>query len=205
MSEAVIILGETSWTRMSEGIEKVKARLRRATTLLEAAGLPYAVIGGNAVAAWVSRVDDSVVRNTRDVDLLVRRSDMEAIVIAMAGGGFIHRSVSILGGKGRIEMFLDGPGAKARDGVHLIFSGEKVNPESPEPSPDVADIDPSHGDFRLIDLDALVTMKLTSYRRKDQVHLLDMMEIGMLDENWLTRVPFTLRDRLQALLDDPGG
>ena len=205
MSEAVIILGETSWTRMSEGIEKVKARLRRATTLLEAAGLPYAVIGGNAVAAWVSRVDDSVVRNTRDVDLLVRRSDMEAIVIAMAGGGFIHRSVSILGGKGRIEMFLDGPGAKARDGVHLIFSGEKVNPESPEPSPDVADIDPSHGDFRLIDLDALVTMKLTSYRRKDQVHLLDMMEIGMLDENWLTRVPCSLRDRLQALLDDPGG
>ena len=205
MSEAVIILGETSWTRMSEGIEKVKARLRRATTLLEAAGLPYAVIGGNAVAAWVSRVDDSVVRNTRDVDLLVRRSDMEAIVIAMAGGGFIHRSVSILGGKGRIEMFLDGPGAKARDGVHLIFSGEKVNPESPEPSPDVADIDPSHGDFRLIDLSALVTMKLTSYRDKDRVHLRDMMEIGMLDENWLTRVPFTLRDRLQALLDDPGG
>lgn len=205
MSDTVAILGETSWTRMSEGIEKVKARLRRATALLEAAGLPYAVIGGNAVAAWVSRVDDSVVRNTRDVDLLVRRSDMDAIVTAMASGGFIHRSVSILGGKGRIEMFLDGPGAKARDGVHLIFSGEKVNPESPEPSPDVADIDNTHADFRLIDLDALITMKLTSYRRKDQVHLLDMVEIGMLDESWLPRVPISLRDRLQALLDDPDG
>ena len=190
---------------MSEGIEKVKVRLRRATALLEAAQLPYAVIGGNAVAAWVSRVDDSVVRNTRDVDLLVRRSDMEAIVTAMAGGGFIHRSVSILGGKGHIEMFLDGPGAKARDGVHLIFSGEKVNSESLEPSPDVADIDATHGDFHLIDLDALVTMKLTSYRRKDQVHLLDMVEIGMLDESWLPRVPISLRDRLQALLDDPDG
>lgn len=205
MSETVAILGETSWTRMSEGIEKVKARLRRATALLEAAGLPYAVIGGNAVAAWVSRVDDSVVRNTRDVDLLVRRSDMEAIVTAMAAGGFIHRSASILGGKGRIEMFLDGPGAKARDGVHLIFSGEKVNPESPEPSPDVADIDDTHSDFRLIDLDALITMKLTSYRDKDRVHLRDMMEIGMLDESWLPRVPISLRDRLQALLDDPDG
>jgi hypothetical protein len=205
MSEAAVILGETSWTRMSEGIEKVKARLRRATALLEAAGLPYAVIGGNAVAAWVSRVDDSVVRNTRDVDLLVRRSDMDSIVAAMAGGGFIHRSASILGGKGRIEMFLDGPGAKARDGVHLIFSGEKVNPESLEPSPDVTDIDASHGDFHLIDLEALITMKLTSYRRKDQVHLLDMVEIGMLDESWLSRVPTSLRDRLQALLDDPEG
>jgi hypothetical protein len=205
MVSPAIITGETSWTRMSEGIEKVKARLRRATALLEAAGLPYAVIGGNAVAAWVSRVDDSVVRNTRDVDLLVRRSDMDAIVTAMAKGGFIHRSVSILGGKGRIEMFLDGPGAKARDGVHLIFSGEKVNPESLEPSPDVEEIDVSHSDFRLVDLNALVTMKLTSNRRKDQVHLLDMMEIGMLDESWLERVPVSLRDRLQALLDDPEG
>jgi hypothetical protein len=205
MISPAMITGETSWTRMSEGIEKVKDRLRRATALLEAAGIPYAVIGGNAVAAWVSRVDDSVVRNTRDVDLLVRREDMDAIVTAMAKGGFIHRSVSILGGKGRIEMFLDGPGAKARDGVHLIFSGEKVNPESLEPSPDVAEIDASHSDFRLLDLDALVTMKLTSNRRKDQVHLLDMMEIGMLDESWLERVPVSLRDRLQALLDDPEG
>lgn len=190
---------------MSEGVEKVRARLRRATALLEAAELPYAVIGGNAVAAWVSRVDESVVRNTRDVDLLVRRSDMGAITKVMSEGGFIHRSVSILGGRGRIEMFLDGPGAKARDGVHLIFSGEKVNPESLEPSPDVDDYDASHSDFRLVDLLALVTMKLTSNRRKDQVHLLDMMEIGMLDESWLERVPASLRDRLQALLDDPEG
>ena len=190
---------------MSEGIEKVKARLRRVTALLDSAGLPYAVMGGNAVAAWVSRVDDSVVRNTRNVDLLVRRSDMEAIVTVMAGGGFIHRSVSILGGKSRIEMFLDGPGAKARDGVHLIFSGEKVNPESLEPSPDVEEIDVTHSDFRLVDLDALITMKLTSHRDKDRVHLRDMMEIGMLDGSWLERVPVSLRDRLQALLDDPEG
>jgi hypothetical protein len=69
----------------------------------------------------------------------------------------------------------------------------------------VADIDRSHSGFRLIELEALVTMKLTSYRRKDQVHLLDMVEIGMLDETWLARVPISLRDRLQALLDDPEG
>ena len=86
-----MITGETSWTLMSEGIEKVKDRLRCATGLLEAAGLAYAVIGENAVAAWVSRVDDSVVRNTRDVDLLVRREDMEAIVEVMARVGFYSR------------------------------------------------------------------------------------------------------------------
>jgi hypothetical protein len=48
-------------------------------------------------------------------------------------------------------------------------------------------------------------MKLTSYRDKDRVHLRDMMEIGMLDESWLPRVPVSLRERLKALLDDPHG
>jgi hypothetical protein len=35
MISPAMITGETSWTRMSEGIEKVKARLRRATALLD--------------------------------------------------------------------------------------------------------------------------------------------------------------------------
>ncbi|MGK0185803.1 MAG: hypothetical protein ACI9R3_001586 [Verrucomicrobiales bacterium] len=190
---------------MSNGIEKVRQRLLKAAETLDAAGIDYAVIGGNAVAAWVSRVDDSVVRNTRDVDLLVRREDMPRIKIAMEAAGFKHRSESILGGKGIIEMFLDGPGTKARDAVHLIFAGEKVNPDALEASPTVDAIDPQAEDFRLLDLEALVTMKLTAYRRKDQVHLLDMIEIGQLDESWLDRVPQSLRDRLQALLDDPDG
>jgi hypothetical protein len=126
---------------------------------------------------------------------------------ALEGAGFRHRTASILGGKGTIEMFLDGPGAKARDGVHLIFAKEKVNDDALEPSPDVNEVDEETGSpgFRLIALDALVTMKLTSYRRKDQVHLLDMMEIGQLDATWLERVPPSLRDRLQTLLDDPNG
>lgn len=198
-------LGPVSWERMSQGIEKVRDRLLRATAALESAGIAYAVIGGNAVAAWVSRIDDSVVRSTRDVDLLVRREDMPAILDAMGRAGFLHRSVSILGGQGRIEMFLDGPGAKARDAVHLLFANEKVNPEAPEPSPDVAQVDPASTEFRLLDLEALVTMKLTSNRRKDQVHLLDMLEIGQIDASWLERVPPSLRERLQAILDDPEG
>jgi len=190
---------------MSQGIEKVKQRLLRATAALGRAGIDYAVIGGNAVAAWVSRVDDSVVRNTRDVDLLVRRKDMAAITRTLEEAGFIYRRASILGGKGTIEMFLDGPRAKARDAVHLIFAGEKVNAEALEPSPGVENIDPEATEFRLLNLIALVTMKLTAYRRKDQVHLLDMIEIGQLDESWLNRVPESLRKRLKSLLDDPHG
>ena len=190
---------------MSNGIEKVKDRLQRAVAALEAAGIRYAVIGGNAVAAWVSRVDESVVRATRDVDLLLERSEFDRAIAAMEAAGFVHKSASILGGAGRIEMFLDGPRAKARDAVHVIFAGEKVRDDSLLPSPEVDEVDVTAGDFRLLALAALVRMKLTSYRDKDRVHLRDMMETGQIDESWLERVPPELRSRLAELLADPHG
>jgi hypothetical protein len=68
MSEAVV----DGWERALLAAEKVKERLRRETKALNGAGVPYAVIGGNAVAEWVARMDEEAVRNTRDVDLLVR-------------------------------------------------------------------------------------------------------------------------------------
>ena len=42
---------------MIQAVEAVRERALRATAALAAAGVPYAVIGGNAVAAWVARVD----------------------------------------------------------------------------------------------------------------------------------------------------
>ena len=106
--------------RMVRAVEKVRERLQRAAAALEAAGIPYAVVGGNAVASWVARVDEAAVRNTQDVDILLNRSDLEAAKQALAAAGFVFRHV-----KG-IDMFLDGPGAKARDAVHILFAGEKV-------------------------------------------------------------------------------
>ena len=48
-------------------------------------------------------------------------------------------------------------------------------------------------------------MKLTSFRRKDQVHLLDMISVNLIDETWPDRFPNELAARLQELLDDPDG
>lgn len=50
---------------MINAVEKVRERLLRAAAALEAAGVPYAATGGNAVAGWVSTVDEAAVRNTR--------------------------------------------------------------------------------------------------------------------------------------------
>jgi hypothetical protein len=47
-------LDPVSWPRMIRAVEKVRERLTRAVRALEGAGIPYALAGGHAVAAWVS-------------------------------------------------------------------------------------------------------------------------------------------------------
>ena len=42
--------------RMERAVLKVRERLLRATSALETAGVPYAVVGGNAVAAWIEPI-----------------------------------------------------------------------------------------------------------------------------------------------------
>src|SRR5205823_1142704 len=167
---------------MIRAVEKIRDRLLRAAKALDSACVPYAVAGGNAVAAWVSRVDEAAVRNTQDVDVLLRRSDLAAATAALAPAGFIHRHVA------GMDLFLDGPQAKARDAVHVVFAGEKVRPESVWPAPDVSEAELS-GSFRVVALEALVRMKLTSFRRKDQVHLLDLLDVGLIDATWCQRLP----------------
>ncbi|TWU00559.1 hypothetical protein Pla108_15110 [Botrimarina colliarenosi] len=192
------MLEPISLERMVRAVEKVRDRLKRAVAALEAAGVPYAVAGGNAVAAWVSRVDEAAVRNTQDVDILLRREDLDAAKAALGAAGFVYRHVK------SIDMFLDGPDAKARDAVHVVFAGEPVKADSVAPSPRVDEHDAT-GDFRVVGLEPLVRMKLTSYRRKDQVHLLDMIEVGLIDATWPGRFEHPLGERLQSLLDDPEG
>lgn len=115
--------------RMVRAVEKVRDRLHRSAHALQEAGIPYAVIGGNAVATWVARVDESAVRNTQDVDVLLKRDDLDAAKAALSKAGFVFRHV-----KG-IDMFLDGPNAKARDAVHIVFAGERVRAEDIIPAP----------------------------------------------------------------------
>jgi len=193
-----LLIDEDLLERMFRAVEKVRERLRRAAGALEAAKVPYAVIGGNAVAAWVASVDESAVRNTQDVDILLRRSDLDAAKSALSQAGFVFRHV-----KG-IDMFLDGPRAKARDAVRIIFAGERVRPSDPVPAPEVTEGE-STASFRVIAFESLVRMKLTSFRKKDEVHLLDMIDVGLIDETWLPRLPAELSIRLKGLLDNPEG
>jgi hypothetical protein len=184
--------------RMERAVNKVRDRLLRATAALDAAHVPYAVIGGNAVATWVSRVDESLVRYTQDVDILIRRTDLASAITALEPAGFIYRHAA------SIDMFLDGPGAKARDAVHVIFADEKVRAEYVAPAPAV-DESVTTDPYRVLALDALVRMKLTSFRDKDRTHLRDLIDARLVDGTWPNRFPPELGTRLQQLLDTPHG
>ncbi len=183
---------------MVAAVEKVRERLRRAGAALDLAEIPYAVVGGNAVAAWVATVDEAAVRNTQDVDVLLRRSDLEDAKRALSVSGFVYRHAA------GIDMFLDGPEAKARDAVHVVFAEEKVRPEYALPTPSLEESE-RLGEITVLKLQALVRMKLTSYRRKDQVHILDLIEMGLVDQQTVPLLPLELGERLQALIDDPDG
>lgn len=186
---------------MSEAVDKVRRRLLHAAGCLRNAGVPYAVVGGNAVAAWVSRVDEAAVRNTRDVDILLRREDLPQAISAMAQAGYTHRRVAALGG-GTMDVFLDAPDGKVRDAIHILFANESVRADDLAPSAGVDESEDA-GDFRLIALPALIRMKLSAWRDKDRVHLRDLHAVGLLGPADLTDLPAPLAGRLAFILENP--
>jgi hypothetical protein len=184
--------------RMERAVSQVRERLLRATAALNGAGILYAVVGGNAVASWVATVDEGAVRNTRDVDLLVRRPDLPAITAALEQVGFVRDELL------DVVMFRDGAEGKPSEAIHLLFAGEKVRPDHPLPAPEIqTTLDPAS--FCVLTLESLVVMKLLSNRRKDQVHIQDLIGVGLVDASWLPKLPSPLAERLQQILATPDG
>ncbi len=184
--------------RMFSAMDKVRERMERACSALKQAGVPYAVIGGNAVAAWVATKDEGAVRNTQDVDILLDPNDADAATDALAKVGF-HR-IKTMG----VTMFLDGEDGKPSQAVHVIWAGQKVRNDYEVAAPTIdqaRDIDGK----QIVELVELVRMKLVSNRRKDQVHVLDMIGVGLIEASWLPSFEPYLAERLQTLLDDPDG
>jgi hypothetical protein len=194
----VVRFGFDVLDRVEQAVAMVKERLKRSVSALEAAGVPYAVVGGHAVAAWVSQIDPAAVRTTVDVDILIARVDLDRARAALEAVGFVH---SFTFG---IDIFVDGPEGKAREAVHIIFAGERVKPGDSVPAPDLSATAAFEG-YKIVEFDRLLVMKLTAFRLKDRVHLLDMIDVGLIDAATLDRLPPELRPRLEQLLNNPDG
>jgi hypothetical protein len=158
----------------------------------QSANLDYRVIGGLATYLYVEESQPDAGRLTKDIDIAVRREDLSAIAQAAEPFGLQYRHVA------GVDMLIQKDHPSARRAVHMIFTGEKVREEYSEATPDF-------GAFRVIDgirlapvLD-LVKMKLSSFRLKDQMHLKDLDEAGLITAETESALSPTHIERLAAV------
>jgi hypothetical protein len=186
------------WNRHVMALEDVTERLERICGALQEALVPYALVGGQAVAIWVATKDPAAVRTTKDVDILLRREDLPAARAAASKAGMEYFELMGVG------MFLERTDPHPRKAVHLVWAGEKVRPNYEEPAPTIDQRQTLAPGMQVVSLAGLVRMKLTSNRDLDRVHLRDMIDVGLLGRDLLGDLPSKLAARLEALLSEAG-
>ncbi len=178
-------------------LEDVSRRLERITTALDGAGVPYALVGGQAVALWVASKDPAAVRTTKDVNILLDRGDLPQSRAAAQAAGFDYFETMGVG------MFLERTDPNPRSGVHICWAGEKIRPQYECPTPTI-DQRQALGDCQVVSVGDLVLMKLQSNRDQDRVHLRDMIDVGLVRRDMATGLPVELAERLSELLTEQG-
>jgi hypothetical protein len=175
-------------------LDDISDRLERITKALTEAGVPYALIGGQAVALWVATKDPDAVRTTKDVDILLRRDDLPLAQAAAAAAGLEYHEVAGVG------MFLERAHPSPRKGVHLVWAGERIFPNDLTPAPSLERREQLGENKFVVPLPDLVRMKLQANRFHDQAHLQDMIEVGLFGREMLTSLPPELAERLEVIL-----
>jgi hypothetical protein len=179
-------------TFFEDRVEQLFALAKRVEEAFSTAGLDYRVVGGLATYLYVEEAEPDAGRLTKDIDILVRRDDLDRIAKAVEPFGLQYRHVA------GVDMLVQAGEPSARRAVHLVFSGEKVRPEYVEPAPGINQTRALKG-IRLVPLADLVIMKLTSYRAKDEAHLKDLDEAGLITPDIEARLSPPLLERLAAM------
>ena len=187
------IRGEAVNTLFEERLFGLVGVLHKITDTLNTQHIPHELIGGLAVLIYVEEANPELTALTRDVDLMVRRSDLERIKFVAAADGFRFRHAA------GVDMLIYGPTESAKHAIHLVFSGEKVRPTQTTPNPPIEpEIKNVHGkDVLVIPIVDLIRMKLSSYRLKDQVHIKTMDAAGLITSDAETTLIPELAARLK--------
>lgn len=186
------------WEKHAMAVDEVTQRMKRIVQAFALHGVPYAVVGGQAVALWVTTRDPAAVRTTKDVDVLVRRDDLAKARAAALSVGLDY--FEVLG----VGMFLERDDPNPRRAVHLVWAGERVRPEYPLPSPTIDERQEIEPGTQVVTLEGLVRMKLMSNRDQDRLHLRDLVDVGLVGREMLAGLTPELGSRLDALLTEMG-
>ena len=176
-------------TFFEKRLERLFDLARLVEDAFSSAGLEYRIVGGLAAYLYVEEAEPDAGRLTKDVDIAVRREDLERIAQAVAPFGLEYRRTA------GVHMLVQKAEPSARRAVHLIFSGEKVRPEYAETAPELGSGRHLQG-VRVIAIESLIRMKLTSFRLRDQMHLKDLEEAGLLTAEIEASLSPILRERL---------
>jgi hypothetical protein len=150
-----------------QGMYFLAEDLERILQVFRETGAPFEVIGGLAVNAHLmSAFQRSRSFLTRDIDFLVRRSDLDQIVHSASEAGYQAKKMM-----GSYALLL--PGQQLSEAVHLLFAGEKPKSSYPVLNPQIR---PEEKElFGLIipvaPLNDLLILNLNSLRPKDLVSI----------------------------------
>lgn len=104
-------------------LDDVTQRLERITQALDGSQVPYALVGGQAVALRVASKDPAAVRTTKAIDILLHREDVPRARAAARAVNLNYFEVVDVG------MFLERDDLNPRKAVHLVWAGGKVKQE----------------------------------------------------------------------------
>ncbi len=160
--------------------------------VLRDAGVQFEVIGGVAVNVHILSLRRSRSFVTRDIDLLLHRSDLERAATAAQTLGY--RAKKMMGG-----YMLIRPEQDIAEAVYLIIVGEKSKSTQPFPHPELHPEEKNLFGITIpvAPLTDLLHMKLNSLRPKDLLHLETLDDVGLITPDVERQLPPVLQDRLE--------
>ena len=189
------LLKEASNYYMARG--DVFTTLQNLTRRLDEERIPYALIGGLALAAH------GFVRMTQDVDILMTREGLETFKQRFLGRGYV------LAFSGAEKTFRD---TETQVRIEILITGDYPGDGKPKPVafPDPSTVFTERGGMRVIPMETLVELKLASgmsapHRLRDLADVQDLITTLKLPLEFAERLDDSVRETFLKLWNNAHG
>jgi len=188
----LLLLKEASEYYMARG--DVFTTLQNLTRRLDDAKIPYALVGGLALAAH------GFVRMTQDVDLLMTQEGLDAFKENFSGRGYLPAF------SGAKKTFRD---TETQVRIEILVTGDYPGDGKPKPVafPDPSIVFTELGGMRVIPIETLIELKLASgmsapHRLRDLADVQDLIAALQLPIAFAEKLDESVRDTFRQLWDN---